>query len=99
MIYLGAPLDIVPDDEEDGYSDDAAIVGLAVAKLETHVRAYCEKHGYEVLPLDATGPAPTLAALARLDARRAAATLRAADERARDATWLMQHAPALREPP
>lgn len=45
LIYLGAPLDIIPDDEEDGYSDDAAVVGLAVAKVAEHVKAYCAQNG------------------------------------------------------
>lgn len=45
LIYLGAPLDIIPDDEADGYSDDAAVVGLAIAQSEKHVRAFCEAHG------------------------------------------------------
>ena len=42
LIYLGEALDIIPDDEKDGYADDAAIVGLAVAKSEPFVREYCE---------------------------------------------------------
>lgn len=48
LIYLGEALDIVPDDEEDGYSDDAAIVGLAIARTEKHVRAFCESRGLNV---------------------------------------------------
>lgn len=45
LIYLGEPLDIVPDDEEDGYADDAAIVGLGIARSEIQVRAYCQANG------------------------------------------------------
>ena len=41
LIYLGAPLDIVPDDETDGYSDDAAVIDLAIQKSRSHVRTYC----------------------------------------------------------
>jgi uncharacterized membrane protein YkvA (DUF1232 family) len=45
LIYLGAPLDLVPDDAEDGYADDAAIVSLAVARAEAAVRAACQVLG------------------------------------------------------
>ena len=45
LIYLGAPVDIIPDDEKDGYADDAAVIGLAISKTEKHVRAYCEMAG------------------------------------------------------
>lgn len=48
LVYLGDPLDIVPDDEDDGYADDAAIVGLAVAKSDAQVRKYCESKGLNV---------------------------------------------------
>ena len=41
LIYLGAPVDIIPDDEKDGYADDAAVIALAISKTEAHVRAYC----------------------------------------------------------
>lgn len=41
LIYLGAPLDIIPDDEADGYADDAAVIGLAILKSQAHVRTYC----------------------------------------------------------
>jgi len=45
LIYLGAPIDLVPDHEEHGYSDDAAIVALAVARIEESVRVHCaERH-------------------------------------------------------
>ena len=49
LIYLGEALDIVPDDEDDGYADDAAVVGLAIAKSEKHVRAYCQLKGISVV--------------------------------------------------
>lgn len=45
LIYLGAPMDIVPDDEEDGYADDAAVVGLAIQKSAKQVRALCKLKG------------------------------------------------------
>jgi uncharacterized membrane protein YkvA (DUF1232 family) len=45
LIYLGDPLDIVPDEDEDGYADDAAVVGLAVAKSEAQVRSFCTSRG------------------------------------------------------
>lgn len=47
LVYLGDPLDIVPDEEEDGYSDDAAIVGLAIAKSEEQVKKYCAQKGLD----------------------------------------------------
>jgi uncharacterized membrane protein YkvA (DUF1232 family) len=49
LIYLGAPMDIIPDDEKDGYADDAAVVALAAQKTAAHVRAYCTSMG---LPVD-----------------------------------------------
>lgn len=45
LIYLGAALDIVPDDETDGYTDDAAVIGLAIQKSQVHVRNYCTMMG------------------------------------------------------
>ncbi len=48
LIYLGEALDIVPDDEDDGYDDDAAIVSLGIKRSEVHVRAYCESAGLNV---------------------------------------------------
>lgn len=47
LIYLGAALDIVPDDESDGYADDAAIVGLAVAQSDEAIRVYCRARGLD----------------------------------------------------
>jgi len=41
LIYLGAPLDLVPDEDEDGFADDAAVVALAVRRCEPAVRTYC----------------------------------------------------------
>lgn len=48
LVYLGDSLDIVPDDEEDGYADDAAIVSLAIEKSKDHVRKYCAAKGLNV---------------------------------------------------
>jgi len=48
LIYLGAPVDIIPDDEADGYADDAAVIQLAIQKSERHVRAYCQLAGLNV---------------------------------------------------
>lgn len=45
LVYLGDSLDIVPDEEEDGYADDAAIVSLAVTKSEGQVKKYCAGKG------------------------------------------------------
>lgn len=45
LIYLGAPVDLVPDDEADGYADDAAVVGLAVQRISDHVEKYCAAKG------------------------------------------------------
>jgi uncharacterized membrane protein YkvA (DUF1232 family) len=45
LIYLGSPLDLVPDDEEDGFADDAAIISLAIEQLRAQVKAHCEALG------------------------------------------------------
>ena len=45
LIYLSAPLDLVPDDQEDGYADDAAIVSLAAERNREHIREFCEATG------------------------------------------------------
>lgn len=47
LIYLGDPLDLVPDEDDDGYADDAAIVALAISKSEAQVRKYCEQMGLD----------------------------------------------------
>lgn len=47
LIYLGAPMDIIPDDEKDGYADDAAVIGLAAKKTAEHIRAYCVTAGLD----------------------------------------------------
>lgn len=47
LIYLGAPIDLVPDDEPDGYSDDAAIVALAVERIEESVRVHCAERNLD----------------------------------------------------
>lgn len=48
LIYLGAPIDLVPDHEEHGYSDDAAIVALAITRIEETVRVHCAERGLEL---------------------------------------------------
>lgn len=45
LIYLGAPMDIIPDDEADGYADDAAVIGLAIQRMAKHVENYCATMG------------------------------------------------------
>lgn len=45
LIYLGASVDIIPDDETDGYADDAAVIALAIDRTERHVRDYCAQSG------------------------------------------------------
>ena len=45
LIYLGAPMDIIPDDEADGYADDAAVIGLAIQRMAKHVENYCAATG------------------------------------------------------
>lgn len=45
LIYLGDPLDLVPDEDDDGYADDAAIVKLAIQKSAAQVKTYCEVKG------------------------------------------------------
>lgn len=49
LVYLGDSLDIVPDDEEDGYADDAAIVALAIEKSSEQVKTYCAAKGLSVV--------------------------------------------------
>lgn len=41
LIYLAAPVDLVPDDEEGGYDDDAAVIDLAVQRCQETVRVFC----------------------------------------------------------
>lgn len=48
LIYLGELLDIVPDDQEGGYADDAAVVGTAISRSAELVRKFCEKQGLNV---------------------------------------------------
>lgn len=45
LIYLGEALDIVPDDQEDGHADDAAVIALAMEKSAPQVRDFCAKTG------------------------------------------------------
>lgn len=45
LVYLGDSLDIVPDDEAEGYADDAAIVALAIEKSSEQVKTYCAAKG------------------------------------------------------
>jgi uncharacterized membrane protein YkvA (DUF1232 family) len=45
LIYLSAPLDLVPDDETDGFADDAAIVSLALRRIEAEAKGYCLASG------------------------------------------------------
>jgi len=47
LIYLGAPIDLVPDHEEHGYADDAAIVALAIARIEESVRVHCAERSLD----------------------------------------------------
>lgn len=48
LVYLGDSLDIVPDDQEDGYADDAAIVALAIEKSKDQIAKYCATQGLTV---------------------------------------------------
>jgi len=45
LIYLASPLDLVPDDQTDGFADDAAIIGLAIERLRAEVKMHCEALG------------------------------------------------------
>lgn len=47
LIYLGEALDLVPDDQEDGYADDAAIIALAIQKSAALVRLLCQSKGLD----------------------------------------------------
>lgn len=44
LIYLGAPIDLVPDDQEGGYEDDAAVIACAIRRCEEAVRVHCAQH-------------------------------------------------------
>lgn len=47
LLYLSSPLDLVPDSEAEGYQDDAAILGLAVRRIEAELREHCERKGID----------------------------------------------------
>lgn len=48
LIYLAAPIDIVPDQEKGGYADDAAVVALAFTRSEGPVRTFCQLRGLDL---------------------------------------------------
>lgn len=45
LLYLSAPVDLVPDHEPGGYADDAAVLDLAVGRIRDALRAFCDKSG------------------------------------------------------
>lgn len=44
LIYLASPMDIVPDDESEGFEDDAAVITLAIARAKDDLKIWCEKN-------------------------------------------------------
>ncbi len=42
LLYIGSPMDLIPDEEEDGFADDAAVVDLAIQRSADDVRKFCE---------------------------------------------------------
>jgi len=52
LLYLSSPLDLVPDHEPGGYSDDAAVVDLAAQRVAQELRASCERAGLSTAPFD-----------------------------------------------
>lgn len=47
LLYLSSPIDLVPDTEDGGYLDDAAILELAVQRIVPVLRAFCEERGID----------------------------------------------------
>ena len=47
LLYLSSPIDLVPDTEDGGYLDDAAILELAVQKIASELRAFCDLQGID----------------------------------------------------
>src|SRR5690606_9895701 len=47
LLYLSAPIDLVPDTEDGGFLDDAAILELAVQNIVEELRAFCERRGLD----------------------------------------------------
>lgn len=45
LLYLSSPLDLVPDDEEGGFADDAAVLGFAIEKARADITKLCQRTG------------------------------------------------------
>lgn len=48
LLYLSAPVDLVPDHEPGGYEDDAAVLALAIERIGEALRLFCEQSGYAI---------------------------------------------------
>ena len=42
LIYIGSPMDLIPNEEIDGFADDAAVIALAIERAEADVRNLCK---------------------------------------------------------
>jgi uncharacterized membrane protein YkvA (DUF1232 family) len=47
LLYLSSPVDLVPDHEEQGYLDDAALLELAVQRIAPDLKAFCNSKAYD----------------------------------------------------
>lgn len=45
LLYLSAPVDLVPDHEPGGFDDDAAVLALATGRIRGALRAFCASSG------------------------------------------------------
>ncbi len=45
LLYLSAPVDLVPDHEPGGFDDDAAVLALATGRIRSALRAFCASSG------------------------------------------------------
>jgi uncharacterized membrane protein YkvA (DUF1232 family) len=52
LAYLTSPMDLIPDHDPDGYTDDAAVVDLATKKIAAELKAYCARTGHAAAALD-----------------------------------------------
>lgn len=45
LLYLSAPVDLVPDHEPGGFDDDAAVLALATGRIRAALRTFCASSG------------------------------------------------------
>lgn len=48
LLYLSSPLDLVPDEEEEGYEDDVAILDLAVRRIAPELERFGRERGVDL---------------------------------------------------